>query len=67
MRVFRGDGGTTWGPEHVLRSGAGEPDIGYTRTAPRPDGRLVAVYYWLDKPRPERYIAATSWSAPQVD
>jgi hypothetical protein len=65
--VLSSDDGTTWGPQYVLRSGAGEPDIGYTRTVQRPDGRLVTVYYWLDKPRAERYIAATIWSAPKVD
>ncbi|HUT44645.1 MAG TPA: hypothetical protein VMX36_00100 [Sedimentisphaerales bacterium] len=43
---------------------AGEPDIGYTRTVQRPDGKLVTIYYWLDEPRTERYIAATIFSAP---
>lgn len=65
--VFSSDGGTTWGRECVLRHGAGEPDIGYTRTVQRPDGRLVTVYYWVDEPRTERFIAATIWSAPTVD
>ena len=65
--VFSSDAGATWGREHVLRSGAGEPDIGYTRTVQRPDGRLVTVYYWLDEPRSERHIAATIWPAPKVD
>jgi hypothetical protein len=65
--VFSKDNGETWGPEYILRPGAGEPDIGYTRTVQRPDGKLVTVYYWLDKPRTERYIAATIWSIPKVD
>jgi hypothetical protein len=65
--VFSSDDGITWGREYVLRSGAGEPDIGYTRTVQRPDGKLVTVYYWLDKPRTERFIAATIFSAPKVD
>ncbi len=65
--VFSNDDGKTWGREYVLRSGAGEPDIGYTRTVQRPDGKLVTVYYWLDEPRTERYIAATIWSASKVD
>ncbi|MHC4629126.1 MAG: exo-alpha-sialidase, partial [Planctomycetota bacterium] len=65
--VFSGDDGATWGRQYVLRRGAGEPDIGYTRTVHRSDGKLVTVYYWLDKPRTERYIAATIWSAPKVD
>jgi len=63
--VFSGDDGATWGREYVLHHGAGEPDIGYTRTVQRPDGKLVTVYYWLDEPRTERYVAATIWSAPQ--
>ena len=65
--VFSRDDGTTWGPQYVLRRGAGEPDIGYTRTVQRPDGKLVTVYYWLDELRTERYIAATIWSVPKVD
>jgi len=65
--VLSSDDGATWGPQYVLRSGAGEPDIGYTRTVQRPDGKLVTIYYWLDKPRVERYIAVTIWSAPNVD
>jgi len=65
--VFSTDNGTTWVQEYVLRSGAGEPDIGYTRTVQRPDGKLLTIYYWLDKPRSERYIAATIWSEPKID
>jgi len=65
--VFSNDDGKTWASEYVLRSGAGEPDIGYTRTVLRQDGKLITVYYWLDKPRSERYIAATIWSMPKVD
>ena len=65
--VFSTDYGTTWGPEHVMHRGAGEPDIGYTRNVQRPDGKLVTVYYWLDEPRTKRYIAATIWSVPKVD
>jgi len=65
--AFSGDGGATWGRQYVLRGGAGEPDIGYTRTVQRPDGKLVTVYYWLDAPRSERYIAATIWSPPETN
>ena len=65
--IFSKDDGKAWGPEYVLRSGAGEPDIGYTRTVQRPDGKLVTIYYWLDEPRCERYIAATIWATPKVD
>jgi hypothetical protein len=65
--VFSSDGGTTWRRHYLLRRGAGEPDIGYTRTVQRPDGKLVTVYYWLDAPRSERYIAVTIWSPPKPD
>jgi len=65
--VLSSDNDTTWGREHVLRRNGGEPDIGYTRTVQRPDGKLVTIYYWLDKPRTERYIAATIWSPPKVE
>lgn len=65
--VFSTDEGMTWGSEYILRRGAGEPDIGYTRTTQRPDGKLVTIYYWLDELRAERYIAATIWSVPKVD
>ncbi len=65
--VFSSDNGKTWGLQYVLRSGAGEPDIGYTRTVQRLDGKLVTAYYWLDEPRTERYIAATIWSASKAD
>jgi len=64
--VFSSNQGTTWGPESIIQSGAGEPDVGYTRTVQRPDGRLVTVYYWLDEPRTERYIAVTIWVAPDT-
>jgi hypothetical protein len=55
------DGGTTWGQEIVLRGGAGCHDIGYPRTVQRPDGTVVTVYYYNDRPDGERYIAATLW------
>ena len=61
------DGGETWGEEIVLRSGAGNHDIGYPRTVQRPDGTIVSVYYYNDDPAAgERYIAATLWK-PQGD
>jgi len=63
--VFSGDDGAAWGREYILRHGAGEPDISYTRTVQRLDDELVTVYYWLDEPRTKRYVAAPIWSAPQ--
>jgi len=55
------DGGKTWGPEILLRGGAGAWDIGYTRTVQRPDGKLVTAYYWTTEPMRERTIEATIW------
>ncbi|MEE8362684.1 MAG: sialidase family protein [Dehalococcoidia bacterium] len=55
------DGGRTWGEEVVLRDGAGNHDIGYTRSAQRADGRIVTAYYFNDEHAGERYIAATIW------
>jgi len=55
------DGGESWGEEIILRNDGGNHDLGYPRTALRPDGRLVTVYYFNDKPDGERYIAATVW------
>ena len=46
------DGGTSW-------------DVGYVRAVQRPDGKVVAVYYFTDEATgPERYIGATIWSPP---
>jgi len=56
-----GDNGKTWAREIVLRGGGGSWDIGYTRTVERPDGRIVTVYYWVNDPKKERFIAATIW------
>jgi BNR repeat-like domain len=55
------DDGLTWSDETVLRSDAGCWDLGYVRSVQRPDGKVVAVYYYNDAPDRERYIAATIW------
>ncbi len=60
-RISR-DAGNTWSEEFVLRDGGGDEDIGYTRNAIRPDGKVVTVYYWNDHEKTERYIAATVWN-----
>ncbi len=54
-----GDRGKTWGPAIVLRDDGGSTDIGYPRAIVRPDGRVVAVYYFSDRTSPTRHIAAT--------
>ena len=53
--------GQSWGDEIVLRSGAGNHDIGYPRTVQRPDGKIVTAYYYNDHDEGERYLAATLW------
>ena len=55
------DDGKTWGEEIILRNGGGDEDIGYTRNALRPDGKMVTSYYWQEDEKEERYIAATIW------
>lgn len=54
------DGGRTWNRELALRSGGSSTDVGYVRAVQRPDGQVVAVYYFSDAVTgPERYIGAT--------
>lgn len=55
------DQGITWSDEMVLRNDGGCWDLGYVRSTQRPDGKVVAVYYFNDAPNRERYIAATIW------
>jgi len=55
------DEGLTWGEAIILRADGGNHDLGYPRTVQRPDGGLVTVYYFNDRPDGERYIAATLW------
>lgn len=59
--VISEDEGKSWLPPITLRSGAGNQDLGYPRTALRGDGTLVTAYYFNDHPDTERYIAATLW------
>jgi len=58
------DDGATWGGELILRNGGGDEDIGYTRNALRPDGKVVTIYYWQENEKAERDIAATIWTPP---
>jgi hypothetical protein len=55
------DAGKTWTGAIVLREDGGSRDLGYVRSVVRPDGRVVAVYYYHDRSRPERYLAASIW------
>lgn len=58
------DKGNAWSPEIVLRDDGAAWDIGYVRTAVRPDGKLVTLYYFNDAPHNERFLAATIWEPP---
>jgi len=63
---FSSDDGATWGEEFVLRDdfqvdSKDDPDLGYPRLVQRPDGKLVAMYYWATSERPQQHIAATIW------
>jgi hypothetical protein len=59
------DEGKTWSRDYVLRNDGSGRDIGYPRVVQRPDGKIVAIYYFMDKATgPERYIAASIWTPP---
>ncbi len=53
------DRGKTWSDAIHLRDDGGSTDVGYVRSVVRPDGKVVAVYYFSDRSGPTRYIAAT--------
>jgi hypothetical protein len=56
------DNGRTWSDDIVLRADGARIDIGYPRVVQRPDGKVVAVYYFNDPVTgPELYIGATIW------
>jgi hypothetical protein len=57
------DRGKSWGGAVTLRDDGGANDVGYVRSVLRPDGKVVAVYYFVDRTGPTRYIAATIWDA----
>jgi hypothetical protein len=56
-----GDRGKTWSEAEALRDDGGSNDLGYVRSVVRPDGKVVAVYYYSDRAGPERYLGATIW------
>jgi len=62
------DNGTTWTTTLVLRddfgSANGRPDLGYPRLLTRPDGKLVAIYFWCTPERPQTHIEATIFALP---
>lgn len=59
-----GDEGKSWGEPIVLRADGVAWDVGYLRSAVRPDGKVVSVYYYNDAVMPERFVGATVWGAP---
>lgn len=61
------DGGRTWGQDIVLRDDGREWDLGYARAVVRPDGTVVAAYYFTTPQRPQNHIAATLWRVPPAD
>ena len=59
------DNGKTWSVDYILRNDGSGQDVGYPRAVQRPDGKIVAVYYFMDKETgPERYIGVTTWEPP---
>jgi hypothetical protein len=59
--VISSDDGNTWSEPITLRQDGGTWDLGYTRSAVRPDGKVVTVYYFNDRKDSERFIGATIW------
>ena len=55
------DGGASWSAPLALRDDGGSSDIGYVRAVLRPDGKVVAVYYFTGRSEPWRSIEATIW------
>ncbi len=64
---FSEDEGASWSEPLVIRDGASTWELGYTRSAQRPDGKIVTVYYFNDGPHNERFVAATVWTPPGPD
>jgi len=59
------DNGQTWSEDIILRNDGSGRDIGYPRVVQRPDGKVVAIYYFMDRQTgAERYIGATIWTPP---
>ena len=68
------DDGSSWGPEAIIRDDflamQGDPDsetslntdMGYVRLVQRPDGKLVAMYYYATAEHPQQHIAVSIWT-----
>ena len=57
--------GEHWGDILTIRDGAPTWEIGYPRSAQRPDGKIVTIYYFNDGLHNERFIEATIWDPGQ--
>jgi len=55
------DLGKTWSDEIILRTDGGTTDLGYPRSAERPDGKIVSAYYFNTDNSKVRFIGATIW------
>ena len=60
------DNGKTWSKEIILRDGARNWDIGYTRSVVRKDQKVVTLYYFTSEDPFENHIAATIWDPMDV-
>lgn len=58
--VVSDDSGASWTAPLIIRADGGGPDLGYPRTVARPDGGILAVYYWNSPEGEERFIAASA-------
>ena len=61
------DNGKTWSKEIILRDGARNWDIGYTRSVVRSDQKVVTLYYFTSDEPFENHIVATIWDPMEVD
>lgn len=66
MKVSQ-DQGQTWGRETVLRSDGRNWDLGYPRLVIRPDGNLLALYYFTTQVQPEQHIAFSLFNPNQIN
>ena len=59
------DNGKTWSIDYILRNDGSGQDVGYPRAVQRPDGKIVSIYYFMDKVTGnERYIGTTICDPP---
>ncbi len=63
---FSHDGGETWDMDHeiILRADAPDGDLGYPASAEIGGGRIVTVYYQVDKAGEKTCLMATRWTPP---